>query len=81
MTTATAWGLAQATEPLPKDGPLYATAVLDPATQLARFYDAAGAIVDMGDKKKAVTVTKSKGGGGDGSGKSNPVADDSNSDG
>ncbi|MFD8527832.1 putative ATP-grasp-modified RiPP [Streptosporangium canum] len=75
--TTTPWGLTRMTRHLPVALPLYATFEFAPETQVTNFYDAAGAIVDMGNK---VTVTMSKGGGGDGSSGSKSVADDSQND-
>ncbi|WP_051864685.1 putative ATP-grasp-modified RiPP [Streptosporangium roseum] len=72
------WGLSRTTTPLGAAPALYDMVDLDPATQLTTFRDAAGMIVDMGNK---VTVTTSKGGGSDGSSGSSNVADDSNADG
>ncbi|MFC4586967.1 putative ATP-grasp-modified RiPP [Sphaerisporangium corydalis] len=77
------WGLSRSTEHLPAAPPPYETTSFDPETQLTRFYDAQGAIVDMGKdgtSRTFVTVTVSKGGGGDGSGGAAQVADDSNND-
>ncbi|GGK73817.1 hypothetical protein Sme01_33100 [Sphaerisporangium melleum] len=77
------WGLSRSTERLPAAPAPYETFSFDPATQLTRFYDARGVIVDMGKEGSSrtfVTVTVSRGGGGDGSSGASQVADDSNND-
>ncbi|WP_030907403.1 putative ATP-grasp-modified RiPP [Streptosporangium amethystogenes] len=76
------WGLGRMTQRLPEVLPPYETTSFDPATQLTRFYDAGGAVVDMGKgtNRSFVTVTVSRGGGGDGSGGAAQVADDSEND-
>ncbi|MEU8038117.1 putative ATP-grasp-modified RiPP [Streptosporangium sp. NPDC049078] len=77
------WGLSRMTERLPEAPAPYETFKLDPDTQLTNFYDASGAIVDMGKdstSRSFVTVTVSRGGGGDGSGGASQTADDSQND-
>ncbi|MEU8206582.1 putative ATP-grasp-modified RiPP [Streptosporangium sp. NPDC049046] len=77
------WGLSRMTERLPEAPASYETFKFDPDTQLTNFYDASGAIVDMGKdstNRNFVTVTVSRGGGGDGSGGASQTADDSQND-
>ncbi|MDP9847456.1 putative ATP-grasp-modified RiPP [Streptosporangium lutulentum] len=81
--TAAPWGLTRMTERLPADPSPYAAFRLDSDTQITNFYDAHGAIIDMGKDSTSSTyqtITTSKGGGGDGSGGSSPMADDSTND-
>ncbi|MEO3802150.1 putative ATP-grasp-modified RiPP [Nonomuraea sp. B1E8] len=73
----TPWGLGRMTVNGPEEGPWYERAILDPATQISRFYNASGEVLPL---QMGATVTKSKGGGGDGSGGAAEVADDSQND-
>ncbi|WP_272499820.1 putative ATP-grasp-modified RiPP [Actinomadura litoris] len=78
---AAPWGWGRVTDRLPT-GPLpYARVELDPVTQCARYYDAAGQIVEMGrhgTNKTSGTATKS--GGGDGNRPQEQVQDDNTTD-
>ncbi|MGV9502134.1 putative ATP-grasp-modified RiPP [Streptomyces sp. NPDC003642] len=47
LVTARPWGLGRMA-PYPTVAPAYARVALDPATQTAVFYDAAGQVVEMG---------------------------------
>ncbi|MEU7863460.1 putative ATP-grasp-modified RiPP [Nonomuraea sp. NPDC049141] len=69
------WGMSRTTERLPATPLPYTTVQLDPGSQVTRFYDHQGGIVDMGT---FATVTMSKPG--DGAANAPNVADDSNTD-
>ncbi|MFI1012624.1 putative ATP-grasp-modified RiPP [Streptomyces sp. NPDC020965] len=74
------WGLGLATDRLPVSPPPYAHVELDPLTQLARYTDAAGQVIEMskhGTNKTKGTVSKSGGSGGsDGQAPKPQVEDD-----
>lgn len=75
------WGLGRATGHLQEVSLPYATARLDPASQLTIFYDAQGVIVDMGGggtNRAFQTITVSRPG--DGAQNAPQVADDSSND-
>ncbi|MEV7005539.1 putative ATP-grasp-modified RiPP [Streptosporangium sp. NPDC051022] len=63
MTVAMPWGLKRATKHLTQIPQPYATTELDPVSQLTRFYDAQGTLVDMsreGTSRAYLTVTMSR---------------------
>ncbi|MEV6861959.1 putative ATP-grasp-modified RiPP [Streptosporangium subroseum] len=79
--TVTPWGLSRMTNRLPVAPLPYETFEFDPTTQLTNFYDASGAIVDMGkggSSRSYKTISMSRDG--DGSKNAPQVADDDNND-
>jgi putative ATP-grasp target RiPP len=77
------WGLTRMTDRFPGAPSFYASVVLDPATQLAVFYDGAGREIDMGKHgtNRAKGSGTMSGGGGDGDGPPKPqTSDDSTTD-
>ncbi|MEV5499882.1 putative ATP-grasp-modified RiPP [Nonomuraea fuscirosea] len=71
------WGLGRMTVGGREEKSWYESVCLDPATQIAQFYDANGKALPI---QMGATVTKSKGGGGDGAGTAAEVADDTDND-
>jgi putative ATP-grasp target RiPP len=81
MTTAQVpWALRLVTDRLPVGPPAYAAVALDPATQVARYTDRSGQVVEMG--KHGTSRTKGtasmSGGGGDGNDPPQPQTQDDN---
>ncbi len=75
------WGWGRMSDRLPMEPLPYSRVELDPTTQCARFYDAAGQIVGMGKHGTSKTFgTASKSGGGDGNGPQEQVQDDNTTD-
>lgn len=74
------WGLRLVTDRLPVSPPPYARVELDPVTQLARYTDANGAVVEMGkhgtSKTKGTASMSGGSGGGDGQAPKPQVQDD-----
>ncbi|MFE4666672.1 putative ATP-grasp-modified RiPP [Streptomyces sp. NPDC056716] len=74
------WGLRLVTDRLPVSAPPYARVELDPLTQLARYTDTAGQVVELGKhgtSRTKGTTSKSGGSGGtDGQAPKPQVEDD-----
>ncbi|MET8831935.1 putative ATP-grasp-modified RiPP [Streptomyces sp. NPDC004610] len=74
------WGLRLVTDRLPVAPPPYAGVELDPLTQLARYTDEAGQVVEMGkhgtSKTKGTASMSGGSGGGDGEKPKPQVQDD-----
>ncbi|MFJ1595353.1 putative ATP-grasp-modified RiPP [Streptomyces sp. NPDC088261] len=66
---------------LPAGPPLYQTVALDPVTQVARYTDSAGQVVEMGKHGTSKTTgTASMSGGGDGQDPQSQTQDDNTTD-
>ncbi|MFI8391840.1 putative ATP-grasp-modified RiPP [Streptomyces sp. NPDC085540] len=75
------WAMGLVTNRLPIGPPSYAAVTLDPSTQTARYTDAAGRRVEMGQHGTNQTnPTASMSGGSDGSSPQPQTADDSSPD-
>ncbi|WP_407705995.1 putative ATP-grasp-modified RiPP [Streptomyces yaizuensis] len=74
------WALQLVSDRLPVSPPLYARVELDPLTQLARYTDVAGQVVEMGkhgtSKTKGTASMSGGSGGGDGQAPQPQVQDD-----
>ncbi|MQS39808.1 putative ATP-grasp-modified RiPP [Streptomyces katsurahamanus] len=74
------WGLGLVRDRLPVSPPAYARVELDPVTQLARYRDADGQVVEMGkhgtNKTKGTASMSGGSGGGDGEAPKPQVQDD-----
>ncbi|MCF2532136.1 putative ATP-grasp-modified RiPP [Yinghuangia soli] len=82
MTSAQVpWALRLVTDRLPVGPPEYASVVLDPTTQMARYTDADGVVVEMGERGTSRTRgTASMSGGGDGNSPQTQSQDDNTTD-
>ena len=75
------WAMRLVTDRLPVGPPSYAAVTLDPSTQLARYTDAAGQVVEMGKHGTSKTTgTASMSGGGDGQNPQPQTQDDNTTD-
>ncbi len=81
MAAGAPWGFQLMTDRLPTSPPPYARVALDPCTQTAAYFDAAGQIVEMGKHGTNKTKgTASMSGGGDGAKPKPQTQDDSTTD-
>ncbi|WP_405978728.1 putative ATP-grasp-modified RiPP [Streptomyces sp. NBC_00158] len=81
FTSSSPWAMRLVTDRLPIGSPAYATVTLDPSTQTARYTDATGQRVGMGQHGTNQTnPTTSQSGGSDGNAPQPQTADDSNPD-
>lgn len=67
ILTATPWGVRRMA-PYPSPAPSYARAVLDPATQITRYFDADGNVMEMGGHGTSTGTNPSTGTSPDGNG-------------
>lgn len=75
------WAMRLVTDRLPVGPPSYAAVTLDPSTQTARYTDAAGQVVEMGQHgTNKTTGTASMSGGGDGQTPQPQTQDDNTTD-
>ncbi|MFD4634819.1 putative ATP-grasp-modified RiPP [Streptomyces sp. NPDC058284] len=75
------WAMRLVTDRLPVGPPSYAAVTLDPATQTARYTDAAGQVVEMRKHGTSKTTgTASMSGGGDGQNPQPQTQDDNTTD-